>query len=451
MRLLTFRGGIHPDDRKRATEALPIKELPAPETLIFPVSQHIGAPCEPCVKTGDRVCVGTKIADSPAPVSAPVHSSVSGEVSAIAPMPAPGGAKIMSVIIKNDFADELDLSVKPLGDYKNIAPDDIPARVREAGIVGMGGAAFPTHIKLCPPKTAKIDTVIINGAECEPYLTSDHRVMLETPEDIILGLKIVLYRFGIDNGYIGIEQNKPDAIGVISALAAREKGMKTARLRTKYPQGGERQLIRAITKREVPSGGLPSDVGVVVLNVDTCAAIARKFLHGAPLTRRIVTLSGGAVKTPANYSVRIGTPFDFLIEKGGGFITPPKKIVMGGPMMGVAQTRLDVPVVKGTSAILALTAEELPMPDESPCVRCGDCVRGCPMGLMPLYLNDYAVAGNLDKCEEFGITDCIECGCCGYLCPAKRHPVQAIRGAKQAVIARKRAAQAQQGGKRNDI
>ena len=432
-RKLTFRGGVHPDDNKSFTASKPIKALEPPQELIFPLSQHIGAPCEPCVKVGDAVKMGTKIADSEAFVSAPIHSSVSGIVKAIEPRPVSNGNMVMSIIIENDFCDTPDDALKPI-DYTSVSPDDIPSMVREAGIVGMGGATFPTHVKLMPPKECKIDTVIVNGAECEPYLTSDHRIMLETPDEVIAGLKILLYRFGITNGHIAVEENKPDAIALLKKRCENET-ITVDTLKKKYPQGGEKQLIKAVAGRDVSPGKLPADAGVIVVNIDTCTAIARRFLFGTPLMRRIVTLVGGAVKEPVNYRVRIGTPVDYIIEQNGGFEKKPSKVIMGGPMMGAAQFRLDIPIIKGTSAILCFTEEEAKLPEEYPCIRCGKCVSHCPMRLMPLYLHDFAVRGELDKCEEYNVTSCIECGCCSFECPSKRQLVQNIRIAKQKVLA----------------
>ncbi len=429
---LTFRGGVHPKDDKEHTCFKEIRELELPETLVFPLSQHIGAPCEPLVKKGDRVLKGMKIADSAAFVSAPIHSSVSGTVTAIEPRPVSNGQMVNSIVVKNDFEDEEDPSIAPL-DYKTVKPEDIPGIIREAGVVGMGGATFPTHVKLNPAPDKKIDTVIVNGAECEPYLTSDHRVMLETPDEVITGLKIILYRFGINNGHIAIEENKPDAIELFEKLCVKE-GITVDTLKKKYPQGGEKQLIYAVTKRKVPLGGLPADVGTVVVNIDTCTAIARRFMYGTPLIRRIVTLVGGAIENPCNYRVRIGTPVDFIIEKAGGFKEEPKKVIMGGPMMGPAQFRLDVPIIKGSSAILCLTEKEAELPEEGPCLRCGKCVEHCPMGLMPLYISQFSRMGDYDSCEKYNITACIECGCCSFECPAKRHLVQDIRQGKQQVM-----------------
>jgi len=435
MKTLTFKGGIHPGDHKSATSQKKIETLKAPERLIIPLQQHIGAPCEPLVSVGDEVKIGQKIAESKAFVSAPVHASVSGKVIGIEPMLHPNGSKVLSVIIENDGKDTLHESVVPKGDLEKLTPKEIIDIIREAGIVGMGGAGFPTHVKLSPPSDKKIEYVIINGAECEPYLTSDHRVMLETPEDVIYGLKAIMKIFGLNKGYIGIEDNKPDAIEVLRKYASQEKGIEIVALKTKYPQGAEKQLIQAITGREVPSGGLPADVGVVVNNIDTCTAIARAIKTGMPLIRRIVTVSGSAVKDPKNYSVRIGTPFHVLFEQSGGFTEEPAKIIMGGPMMGIAQFSVDVPVVKGTSALLAFTKQEAKLWEEKPCIRCGKCVQVCPLHLLPLYMSAYARKDDLEKAEKYHVLDCCECGSCSFICPSKRHLVQSIRLAKQAIIA----------------
>ncbi len=438
MKTLTFKGGIHPHDNKKTTEAISIVSLDAPQKLIFPLSQHIGAPCEPTVVVGDDVKMGQKIADSKAFISAPIHSSVSGKVIAIEPFLHPNGTKVMSIVIENDGQDTLDESVVSKGDISNLSSKQIIDIIREAGIVGMGGAAFPTHVKLSPPPDKNIDYCIINGAECEPFLTSDHRVMLETPEEVIAGLKIIMKVLGLEKGYIGIETNKPDAIEIMTEYAARETGVEIVPLKTKYPQGSEKQLIKAVTKREVPSGGLPSDSGVVVHNIDTCTAIARAIATGMPLIRRIVTVSGSAIKEPRNYSVRIGTPFKNLIEQSGGFVEEPAKIIMGGPMMGISQFSLDVPVIKGTSGLLAFTKKDAEVGEKGACIRCGKCISACPMNLMPLYLNAYSLRNDVDMAQQYNAADCIECGSCSFVCPAKRHLVQTIRLSKQDVLARKR-------------
>jgi electron transport complex protein RnfC len=439
MRLLTFKGGIHPNDNKSATEKKLIVELPAPDKVVIPMQQHIGAICEPLVVVGDAVKKHQKIGDTKAFVSAPVHSSVSGTVVGIEPMLHPLGKKVVSVIIENDYKETLDDSIKPNSNWETLNRKEIIDIVREAGIVGMGGAGFPTHIKLSPPKDKKIEYIIINGAECEPYLTSDHRVMLENPEDIITGMKIIMKVMGLKESYIAIEANKADAIETMKSCAANEEGINVVVLKTKYPQGSEKHLIKAVTSREVPNGGLPMDVGVVVNNIDTCTAIARAVTQGLPLIKRIVTVAGAAVKNPQNYSVHIGTPFKALIEKSEGFNEDPVKIIMGGPMMGIAQFSLEVPVIKGTSGLLALTESEVSLEPEGPCIRCGRCIKVCPMNSLPAIASAYADMNDLDKAESYGVADCIECGSCCYVCPSKRHIVQSVRASKKEIIAKRNA------------
>ena len=440
---LTFKGGIHPDDCKSYTNKIPIHVLDGTAVHVFPLQQHIGAPAEPVVEIGQKVYVGTKIADSRAFVSSPIHSSISGTVKAIEKRLAANGTYVNSIIIENDELYEVDSSVKPKGNIEDLSPAEIIGIVREAGIVGMGGAGFPTHVKLSVPPEKKIDYVIVNGAECEPYLTSDHRVLLEKPELVLDGLRAVMRIFGLDKGYIGIEQNKPDAIiNVNTVLEKNEKykGISVKELVTKYPQGSEKHLIYAVTKREVPSGKLPADVGCVVINVDTAAAIGRAIKKGMPVIKRIVTVSGDCVASPANFSVRLGADIGYLFEKAGGFKKEPAKIIHGGPMMGIAQSSLDVPVTKTTSGLLAFSKSKLVFNEQSRCMRCGKCVSACPMHLMPLYLNMYAKKGDWDMCEKYNAADCIECGVCSYMCPGRQHPVQNIRVAKQKLLERKRQA-----------
>ncbi len=432
----SFKGGIHPNDNKAHTNKLPIYVLDGVNEHVFPLIQHIGAPLEPIVEIGSAVKVGTKIADSDAFVCAPIHSSVSGTVKAIENRLHPNGAEVLSIIIENDGEYLIDESVCPKGELDDLSSEDIIKIIREAGIVGMGGAGFPTHIKLSPPKDKKIEYVIVNGAECEPYLTSDHRVLLESPDMVLFGLKAIMRALGLDKGNIAIEQNKPDAILLIEEKLKNSEyeGIKLCELRTKYPQGAEKQLISAITGREVPSGALPADVGCVVVNVDTAFAVANAIKNGMPLIRRIVTVSGDAVTNPANFEVRLGMSFADIFEKAGGFVKEPAKIIMGGPMMGQAQATLDVPVVKGTSALLAFSEDMDVFNDKDTCIRCGKCVKACPMKLMPLYINMYAMEGDYEMCEKYNVLDCIECGVCSYLCPGRRHPVQNIRVAKQKVM-----------------
>ncbi|HQD49996.1 MAG TPA: electron transport complex subunit RsxC [Defluviitaleaceae bacterium] len=434
MQLLTFKRGIHPPDGKHLTENKPIEYLLPKGDLVYPMVQHIGAPCEPIVKKGDRVLVGQKIGETKAYVSSPIHSSVSGTVKNIAPMLHPNGNKVLSVIVENDGLYEEHESIGPKGDYKDLSREQIIEIIKEAGIVGMGGAGFPTFIKLSPPPEKKIDTIIVNGAECEPYLTSDYRVMLEETDRVVTGLKIILKLFPEAKGYIAVENNKMKAVEALLEETKNVDNIEVKVLKTKYPQGSEKQLIYALTGREVPSAGLPADVGCIVQNIDTVVAIHRAIVRGRPLMRRIVTVTGGAIKDPKNFKVKIGTSYRELIEAAGGFVEEPVKIISGGPMMGIALPSLDVPVCKGTSAILCLTREEAQLPQEQNCIRCGRCISACPMGLMPLELNRYAIHKDIEQFETMHGMDCMECGSCSYICPAKRHIVQSIRTAKKAVL-----------------
>lgn len=433
----TFKGGLHINDFKKMTSSIPIRKVDGSDIHVFPLQQHIGAPLEAVVKVGDEVKVGDVIADNlDAFVVAPIHSSVSGVVKAIEERVHPSGVKVTSVVIENDKKYEISDKVSP----KN--PDDLSSEeiikvIRDAGIVGMGGAGFPTHVKLSPPKDKKITHIIVNGAECEPYLTSDHRRMLESSEEIIDGLEIAMKALGLNEGYVGIEQNKADAIEVMKKTA-RGRNVKIVELKTKYPQGAEKQLIYAITKRQVPSGGLPADAGAIVINIDTVTQISKAFRTGMPLVERIVTVSGDCIKEPCNIQARCGMQFSDLIESCGGFVNEPKKLLMGGPMMGIAQYTTEVPVIKTTSAILALSDAGDTFEDDTPCLRCGKCVDHCPMKLMPLYLNKFAKNDNLDMLEKYNITDCIECGICSYLCPGMQSPLHSIRIAKQKIIQKQR-------------
>lgn len=427
---LTFKKGVHIDSNKDLTAKLPIVEIKPGTLMYYSLSQHIGAPLAPVVSVGEEVKMGQKIADSDAFVSAPLHSSVSGKVKDIGLYPHSSGIKVKTIVIENDGLDtpEEPLNVKPLSD---LSPKEIISIVRAAGIVGMGGAGFPTHVKLSPPPDKEIKYVIVNGAECEPYITSDHRVMLEEPEDVLFGLSAVMKIFSLDEGFIGIEENKLNAIDVLKEKAKDFPGIKILTLKEKYPQGAEKQLIYSVTKKEIPSGKLPADVGCVVINIDTVTAIARAIRLGTPLMRRIVTMSGDEMANPANYKVRIGTKFDELIEAAGGFKNEPRKIIYGGPMMGVAGNSTDVPVVKGTSAFLAFGEKEAKIYEESNCIRCGKCVSVCPMRLVPAELAANSLAADIEGLARYNVMDCIECGACAYICPAKRHLVQAIRVGKE--------------------
>lgn len=434
MKLLTFKKGVLPPHGKHFTENKKIENLLPKGDLIFPMSQHIDAPCEPLVKKGDRVLAGQKIGEAKGFLSAPIYSSVSGIVKNVTLMPHVNGSKVMSVIIENDGLYEESPELKPRENFNDLSREEILEIIAKSGIVGMGGAAFPTHVKLSPPPDKKIDTIIVNGAECEPYLTCDHRLMLENPKEIIEGLKIVLKLFPGVKGYIGIENNKMDAVKVIKEAADSNPNIEVAVLKTKYPQGAEKQLIYAITGREVPSGKLPSDVHCIVQNVGTIFEIYNAVVCGRPLLERVVTVTGEAIKEPKNLRVKLGTSFKELIEACGGFKEEPVKIISGGPLMGTAVSTLDLPVIKGTSGILALTKTEAVLPEEESCIRCGRCVEACPMNLVPSTLDSLVKRREYELFEKNNGMDCIECGCCTLVCPAKRHLTQSCREGKRTVI-----------------
>lgn len=435
---MTFSGGIHPDDSKAATCGKPIIDLPPSEEMVYPLSQHIGAPAVPCVQVGDRVYMGQKIAEAGGFVSAHIHSSVSGEVVAIEPRMHHTGIMQNAIVIKNDGLDELSPEIKPK-DWRKMSVKEIVEVVREAGVVGMGGATFPNHVKLSPPPDKKIEYVIVNGAECEPYLTSDHRAMLETPEEVIEGLKILIKVFGLKEGYIAIETNKADAIALMQEYAAKETDVKinVVPVKTKYPQGSEKHLIKAVCDREVPPGKLPMDVGCVVDNIDTCAAIARAFMYGFPVIMRIVTVSGDCIENPSNFRIRVGTNVEDAIKKCGGFCKPAAKVIMGGPMMGVSMPFTDVPIVKGSSGILGFSEEMIHGKEKQNCLRCGKCVEGCPMNLLPNIIKEAVAADDVEKLVKLNVMDCIQCGSCSYVCPAEQNPLQHVRTAKAKVNQKK--------------
>ena len=429
----TFHGGVHPRGNKEATAAKPIVDLAPPEELVFPLSQHIGAPAKPCVKPGDRVLMGQKIAEADGFMSANIHSSVSGTVTAIEKRLHPNSFPTESIIIANDGMDEQAEKIENSGpDFESKSAKEIIDIIKEAGIVGMGGATFPTHVKLSVPDEAKIDYIIINGAECEPYLTSDHRAMLETPDEIITGLKILMHIFNLKDGYIGVENNKPDAIAMMKKKAEEVKdyNIHIVTLKTKYPQGAEKQLINAVSGRKLAPGTLPWQSGCIVNNIDTCAAIYRAVVEGLPVIKRIVTLGGDAISNPMNYRTRIGTPFSYLVEQSGGFKHEARKVLMGAPMMGTAVPNIDVPVIKGTSGITAFGEETAKLDEESACIRCAKCVYVCPMKLQPNLLDLAARQHNTDALDKLNVTDCVECGSCAYVCPSKRRQVQQIKVAK---------------------
>lgn len=439
----TFRGGIHPQYSKESTAGQPIRAAAPPPQVVIPLCQHIGAPCEPLVAKGDRVLLGQKIGDSSAFVSAPVHASVSGTVAAVENRPHPSLGSSLAVVIDNDGQDELDPSLSGAGARDAVSVEDIRRAVRAAGVVGLGGAAFPTAVKITPPQGKPIEVVVLNGAECEPYLTADHRLMLEETQETLDGLGLIVKACGAKRGLIAIEDNKPDAVEAISQALAAGKGpagveVQIVLLHTKYPQGSEKQLVWACLNREVPSGGLPLDVGVVVSNVGTAGAVARAVAHGTPLYERVVTVTGSPVAQPQNLRVRLGTSFAELIEQCGGFVKPVAKVINGGPMMGIALPGLDFPVVKGTSGLLCLGQDEAGVDVVGPCLKCGRCVENCPMFLAPLWIAAYGERGLHEQAERLGALDCMECGSCAYICPARRPLVQAIRHSKGEILARRR-------------
>ena len=439
VKVKAFRGGIKPGHDK-VTSELQTVQMPLPEKVVIPMLQHIGAPCTPIVKKGERVLVGQKIGSSESMISAPIHSSVSGIVSDVRPMLYSGGFEVMSIEVKPDGEQEVHESVRP---PLNLDRESLLKSIREAGLVGLGGAGFPTAVKLNPPPGSKLDILVINGAECEPYITSDYREMMENAEGILEGTKRVMELTGIQKAFIGIESNKPDAIKKISLLAKGNDNIQVVPLRTRYPQGGEKQLIYAVTGRKVPAGKLPSDIGVLVQNVNTVSFIDGFIKTGMPLIKKKVTVDGGAVAKPMNVEVLIGTSLNDVFDFCGGFKEEPKKVIMGGPMMGVAQFSLDNSVLKQTNALLALSAKEVDGDQESTCIRCGKCVAACPMSLLPLYINANVMKGEVEETLKYHVNDCIECGCCSYACPASRHLVQSVRYAKAEL---KRKAALQKGG-----
>ena len=436
VRKKTFKGGVHPLSHichgKPLTEHKAAKVLEPPKEVIIPLSRIIGKEAKPLVKKGDHVKKGQVIGEADGFISANVHATVSGTVIKVENRPHSTGIKRLAVLIENDFKEEVADTVTPK-DIDTISRDDFVKAVKDAGIVGMGGATFPTHVKFMPPKDAKIDYIIVNGAECEPYLTADHRLMLEHPQDVISGLKAIMRIFEIKNAKIGIESNKQDAIDLLQSLVLDEESIDIVPLAPKYPQGAEKQLIYALTGRKVPAGGLPLEIGVVVLNVGTVAAIYNSIKTGMPLIERIVTVTGSCIKEPCNLIVRFGSTFEQCIEACGGLCDETAKVISGGPMMGVAQPDTKASVIAGTSGILALNEKEATMHEVSNCIRCARCVDVCPLGLMPLQISAAADSGRFDEAKKYNALDCMECGACSFICPARRRLVQSIRLAKNAI------------------
>jgi electron transport complex protein RnfC len=435
MRAKTFKGGIHLHYCKEATANQAIMEIPEPKQVILPVQQHIGAPAEVCVKVGDQVKIGDLVATAKGFVSAPVHASIAGKVTEIRNQPLATGRKATAIVIENDFSQASRLlTVKPL---ENCTGSEIRELMQQIGLVGMGGAGFPTHVKYSPPEGKTLEMVILNGAECEPYLTCDHRLMVEQPGRVILGLQAMMKAANVEQGFIGVELNKPDAIDALTTEAAGDPRIKVVPMAVKYPQGEEKMLIRAVTGRIVPAGGLPADVGVIVNNIATAVTLAGALADGLPLVGRVVTVTG-AVQQPRNLKVPLGTLVAELVDFCGGFSGTPGRIVLGGPMTGPAQYRLDLPVVKNTSGVLVQERGQIKLLSSSTCVRCAHCVDVCPYNLMPCLIMNAIEANNLAQAEAYGLLDCRECGSCTFACPAQRPIIQTFKSAKAKVMADKK-------------
>ena len=424
-----YYGGVHPSEHKEFSEHLALQRFPEPKTVVIQMSQHLGAPANPIVQVGDKVKVGQKIGEAAGFISAPVHSSVSGTVVAIEPrMHATRGCEMTAVVIESDGKNELHESVKPHKSYEELTPDEIIEIIKEAGIVGMGGAGFPTCVKLKPAKP--VDTILLNGCECEPMLTADHRVLLEFADDIIYGLKAILKTTGAEKGLIVIEDNKPDAIEHLQAKVADIDNIDVFVAKTKYPQGAEKTLIKRVMGRIVPNGGLPADVGVVVSNISTVKAISDAIQKGMPLIERVATVTGPKIKNPGNFIVKIGTNVKELIDYCGGTTEEDVLIKMGGPMMGFALDDLNVPMMKGSNGIIAIDTDET---EPVACIKCGRCVDVCPMELSPLYFAKYADEQNWQGMKDMNVMNCVECRCCEFICSSKIPLVSKIKAGKLAV------------------
>lgn len=439
MRLATFKGGIHPFEGKELAQNQAIKKvMPSTAEMVYPLSQHIGAPAVPIVKPGQTVLVGETIAEAGGFVSSPVISSVSGKVKAIEERTTASGAKVRSIIILNDRKYQTVEGMGAARDYKTLSRDEIRTIIKDAGIVGLGGAGFPTHVKVTPKNPEKIDFVLVNAAECEPYLTSDYRLMIEQAEKIIGGLRIELSLFDHAKGIIGVESNKPEAIAHFRELLKDSTDIQVCPLRTKYPQGGERTLIYACTGRKINSTMLPADVGCIVSNTDTVVSIYQAVALSTPLIRRILTVTGDAVKEPCNVEVLTGTSYRDVLAAASGFKETPEKIISGGPMMGTALYTLDIPVTKNSSTLLALTHDEVSALEPSACIRCGRCADVCPSNIVPQIMMTYAEHQDLDGFVKVNGMECMECGSCTYICPAKRNLTQAFKQMRRAVAASRR-------------
>lgn len=435
MGILTFQGGIHPDDGKELSKNQKIATMEAGDKLYYSVSQHIGAPAIPVVAKGDYVLRGQQVAKAGGFVSAPVHASVSGTVAGIQKMRMPSGGMMDCIVVEND-REMKEVPYEGVSSLDGLSKEEILSRISNAGIVGMGGAGFPTHVKLSPKEPEKIEYILVNGAECEPYLTSDYRRMLEEPERVVEGLRVVLKLFPRAKGYICIEDNKKDCVKAIEPLCT-DSNIEVKILRTKYPQGAERMLIHATTGRMINSSMLPADVGCIVDNVDTITAIGQAVLRGEPLMERIMTITGDAISKPQNLLVPIGTLMREVVDAAGGFKHDPEKIIAGGPMMGNALFGLDVPVIKTSSAILAFTKDEVSASQPTACINCGRCVEDCPGRVVPARLATFADRGDEESFLKYDGMECCECGCCSYVCPAKRQLTQSIRSMRKILLSKR--------------
>ena len=435
--MLTFKGGIHPDDGKSLAKDKAIVEVKPKGNLVYPLSQHIGAPAGPIVAVGDHVLKGQKIAEAGGFVSAPIYASVSGTVKAIEPHFNPTGAKVNCIVIENDGLYE-EVEYGPMKPLEEMTKEEILNAIGEAGIVGMGGAGFPTRVKLSPKEPDKIDFIIANCAECEPYITADYRRIMETPELLVGGMKVILSLFDNAKGVFGVEDNKPDCIEKLRELTKDEPRMEVLALKTKYPQGAERQLIYATTGRAINSTMLPADAGCVVDNVETIINIFRAVTEGVPSMERVVTVSGDAVNEPGNFKVLFGTNQMELIEAAGGFKSEPEKVISGGPMMGFAMFTLDTPVTKTSSSILCFSKDEVAKLEPTACINCGRCVDACPSRIIPSRLADYAEHHDEATFVKQNGLECVECGSCSYVCPAKRPLKQAIGSMRKIALANRK-------------
>ena len=439
MGLCTFKGGVHPYDGKELSKDKPIRDYLPKGDLVYPLSQHIGAPAKPVVAVGDEVLKGQMIAEAGGFVSAPIYASASGKIKAIEPRRTVVGDMVNAIILEND-GEFKEVEYQAVDDVSALSKEEIMKRIQDAGVVGMGGAGFPTHVKLSPKEPEKIDYIIANCAECEPYLTADYRRMVEEPEKLIEGMRIILSMFDNAKGIFGVEDNKPDCIAKLRELVKNEPRMEVKALKTKYPQGSERQLIFAATGRAINSTMLPADAGCIVDNVDTIVAIYHAVKFGMPLIQRIVTITGDAVAEPQNLRVNIGTSFAELLEAAGGTKVQPKKVIAGGPMMGFAMFDLNCPTTKTTGGLLLLAKDDVEEAEaqETACINCGRCVTACPSRMVPSRLADFAEQHRPEMFEAWHGMECMECGSCSYTCPAKRNLAQAIKSMRKTILANRR-------------